>query len=48
MAKQITVTLRDYVYNQIFSDDITVSNKSARIEELLAKGLNAEKNENKE
>jgi hypothetical protein len=51
---RITISLRDYVYSKIFPIDQEIPdiNKSARIEELISKGLDAERkttcqNENK-
>lgn len=53
--KRITISIRDYVFDQIFplDKDLSDINKSARIEELISKGLDSEKkklyeNESKE
>lgn len=41
MTKRLSITINNYVYNSIFKD-IEISNKSARIEELLLKGIESE------
>ena len=50
MAKRISATIRDYIYDQVFPlhKHFSGMNKSARIEELLSKGLEKEKEELKE
>lgn len=41
---RITISVREYVYNKIFptNQEIPEINKSARIEELIVKGLESE------
>ena len=44
MVKIVSVSIRDYVYDKIFplDKDFKGINKSARIEELISKGLEKE------
>jgi hypothetical protein len=46
MAKQITITVRNYVYDKYLSE--YKGNKSAFIEEMLVRGIEAETSEKKD